>query len=100
MQFIINKEVEKVFLPNKIIMFGSYAYGYPTFDSDIDLIVLLSFNGDEIQKAIEIRKSIKHKFPLDLIVRKPEILQKRIELGDFFLMEIIQKGVVLFERAS
>ncbi len=91
------QEVVEKFYPEKIILFGSYAYGEPTPDSDIDLLVILPLEGEPVDKAIEIRLAIDYRFPLDLLVRSPEHLQQRIEMGDFFIQEILQKGRVLYE---
>ena len=43
--------------------------------------------------------AIKPRFPIDIMVRKPEELKQRLELGDFFLREIMEKGKVLYEAA-
>lgn len=91
------QEVVDKFQPEKIILFGSYAYGEPNQDSDVDLLVILPVEGEPVEKAIEIRQSIDYHFPLDLLVRSSEQLQKRVEMGDFFIQEILQKGRVLYE---
>ncbi|MEL6777668.1 MAG: nucleotidyltransferase domain-containing protein [Cyanobacteria bacterium J06597_16] len=90
-------EVIEKFQPEKIILFGSYAYGEPNLNSDIDLLVVLPFEGHPVTKAIEIRHAIDYHFALDLLVRSPQQLQKRLEMGDFFIREILQKGRVLYE---
>lgn len=91
------QEVVEKFQPEKIILFGSYAYGEPTQDSDIDLLVVVNFEGHPAEKAIEILHAIDYHFPLDLITRTPKHLQQRLEMGDFFIREILQKGRVLYE---
>lgn len=91
------QEVVEKFQPDKIILFGSYAYGEPTSDSDIDLLVILPFEGEPVSKAIEIRLAVDYHFPLDLLVRSPDHLQKRVEMGDFFIQEILHKGRVFYE---
>lgn len=95
-QDFCQEAVEK-FHPEKIILFGSYAYGEPTQDSDIDLLIILPFEGIPAQKAVEILLAIDYHFPLDLLVRTPVEIQKRLEMGDFFIQEILQKGRVLYE---
>src|SRR5438105_280658 len=62
------------FHPEKIILFGSYAYGRPTADSDVDLLVILPFRGSDVRKAIQIRARFDSPFPLDLLVRKPAFI--------------------------
>lgn len=90
-------DIARKFKPEKIILFGSYAYGKPNADSDVDLLVVLPFEGKEHHKAVEIRLATHAGFPMDLLVRTPEKLQQRIEMEDFFLREITQQGKVLYE---
>ena len=82
--------------PEWIILFGSHAYGTPTADSDVDLYVILPFEGHPTDKAIEIAQRIDPSFPIDLLVRTPEVVRRRITLGDFFLREILENGQVLY----
>jgi predicted nucleotidyltransferase len=91
--------VARQFKPERIILFGSYAYGKPTADSDVDLLVVMRHNQRNVEKAIEIRLALDAHFPLDLLVRTPERIQERIALGDFFMREIVTKGEVLYEAA-
>ncbi len=93
----LSQQIAEKFQPDRIILFGSYAYGQPTEDSDVDLLVILPFEEMPVQKAIEIRREIKSPFPLDLIVRTPEQIQQRLGMGDFFIQDIIQKGHILYE---
>jgi predicted nucleotidyltransferase len=88
------------FHPHKVILFGSYAYGSPTPDSDVDLLVVMPDGGDPLTKAGEIRSRVPRTFPLDLIVRDPETLRWRIEQHDWFLKEIDERGVVLHEATD
>src|SRR5437867_138509 len=60
--------VAREFRPLQIILFGSYAYGRPRPDSDVDLLVILPFRGNDVAKAIEIRSRFDTPFPLDLMV--------------------------------
>lgn len=97
----IRKYVHKVaqrFDPDRIILFGSHAYGEPTSDSDVDLLVVMEFESRPVDMAYEIRRVVESSFPLDLLVRRPSDLRRRIELGDFFLKEIIENGKILYER--
>jgi len=57
------------FKPERIILFGSYAYGTPTADSDVDLLVVMRFEEDSARKATEIRQVVRAGFPVDLLVR-------------------------------
>jgi uncharacterized protein len=93
------RRVARQFKPEKIILFGSYAYGQPTEDSDVDILVIMPFEGRNPEKATEIWMATKPKFPIDIMVRKPAELKKRLKMGDFFLREITEKGKVLYEAA-
>jgi predicted nucleotidyltransferase len=93
------RRVAKQFHPQKIILFGSYAYGKPTEDSDVDILIVMPFKGRNPEKAAEIWMATKPKFPIDIMVRKPTELKKRLEMGDFFLREVVEKGKVLYEAA-
>ena len=94
---VFANQIAKQFNPEKIILFGSYAYGNPTEDSDVDILVIMPFTGRNPEKATEIWMATKPKFPIDIMVRKPEELKKRIKMGDFFLREVVEKGKVLYE---
>ena len=93
------ERIAREFEPERIILFGSYAYGTPTEDSDVDLLVILPFEGNHTHKAIEILNKADPRFPIDLLARTPEQVRWRVEQGDFFLREITQKGKVLYESA-
>ena len=90
------KEIARRFKPERIILFGSYAYGRPTPDSDVDLLVVMPFHGKGFRKAAEIRCQIDANFPLDLVVRTPGEVSRRVALGDFFMREATEKGEVLY----
>ena len=92
------RQIAEKFKPDKIILFGSYAYGKPTQISDVDLLVVMDSSIKENQLSVTIRKAINYHFGLDLIVKTPKSLSSRIEMGDFFLKEILQKGKVLYEQ--
>jgi predicted nucleotidyltransferase len=91
------RQIAEKFRPNKIILFGSYAYGKPTPVSDVDLLVVMDTNLKEIQQEINILRNINYHFGLDLIVKNPKSLQERITLGDAFLKEIMNKGKVVYD---
>ena len=91
------RQIGRQFKPQKIILFGSYAYGKPTEDSDVDILVIMPFKGRNPEKATEIWMATKPKFPIDIMVRKPGELKRRLKMGDFFLHEITEKGIVLYE---
>jgi len=87
------------FHPLKIVLFGSHATGQPTADSDVDLLVIMPFEGSPARKAYEIDLRLRHRFPLDVLVRTPEYLEQRRALNDFFIREIMETGQVLYDAA-
>jgi predicted nucleotidyltransferase len=97
--YALADRIVQEFQPERIILFGSYAYGTPTPDSDVDLLVIMPHEGKAIYKAIEILKKVKPSFGIDLIVRSPEELEQRLAWNDFFLREITEKGQVLHAAA-
>ena len=84
------------FKPERIILFGSYAYGKPRQDSDVDLLVVLPHKDIAARMASEIRLALPHDIPIDVIVRSPEKFRERLKMNDFFMREIAEKGLVLY----
>jgi len=90
------REVAEKFQPEKIILFGSHAYGKPHIDSDVDILVIMRCR-NELDQAFKIRLAVSAPFPLDIIVRTPHNMKWRLAEGDWFLREIVAKGKVLYE---
>jgi predicted nucleotidyltransferase len=86
------------FHPKRIVLFGSHAWGTPTRDSDVDLLVILPFEGKPWRMALAIRERVHPGFPLDLLVRTEAQVNDRLRRNDSFLSEIVTKGKVLYER--
>ena len=90
-------QVADEFHPERVILFGSYAYGKPTPDSDVDLLVVMPHSGPAALQAAQIRNRIHAGFPLDLLVRSPETVRQRLALGDHFIEDILSRGKTLYE---
>lgn len=93
----LSERIAQEFRPVRIVLFGSYASGEPNEGSDIDLLVVLRFEGKAAYKASEIRNRIRADFPLDLIVRTPEQVEDRLKNNDWFMRDIFEKGRTLYE---
>ena len=93
------RQVAQRFQPNKIILFGSYAYGQPHADSDVDILVIMPAR-NQIDQAVRIDQAVDAPFALDLIVRTPRNMDWRLKEGDDFLREIVAKGKVLYEKTD
>jgi predicted nucleotidyltransferase len=87
------------FQPEMIILFGSYAYGTPHADSDVDILVVMPAR-NQLDQAVKISLDIDLPFPLDIIVRTPVNMRWRLEEGDSFLREVVSRGKVLYEKAN
>ena len=86
------------FQPEKIILFGSYAGGQPRPDSDVDLLVVLPFEGKGFRKSLEILNRIAPEFPVDLLARRPDDTARRYAEGDPLIREALDRGKILYER--
>jgi uncharacterized protein len=79
----------------KVILFGSRARGEAGEDSDADILVLTR---NSRLKALDVRRRIRHKLPLDLFVMTTKRFSERLKAGDFFLMDVDEQGVLLYAR--
>ncbi|MBM4040922.1 MAG: nucleotidyltransferase domain-containing protein [Planctomycetes bacterium] len=91
------RQIADVFRVERIILFGSHADGTPTEDSDVDLLVVASHEGRSWEHAAAIRSRLRPGFPVDLMVRSPEELRARLDMGDDFFREITEHGKPLYE---
>lgn len=102
-QLAIQSVVDQIVLhfhPQKIILFGSYAYGTPRPESDVDLLVIMETQLSNAEQASRICRKIQYRFGLDLIVCTPQYLAQRLEWGDSFLKEITRDGITLYEAPN
>ena len=91
------RQIGEQFGAEQVILFGSYAKGSATADSDVDLLVIGPFKGRSADKSVEIRMKLRPKFPVDIIVKTAEKVHQRAKMGDCFIQEILEKGKVLYE---
>jgi predicted nucleotidyltransferase len=101
------RDVAERFQPDKIILFGSYTYGQPHADSDVDILVVMPTRNEldqavknELDQAVKICLQVDYHFPLDLLVRTPKNLAGRLAEGDSFLREVMERGKVLYEKTD
>jgi len=93
----IVEQIVSRFHPQKVILFGSYAYGEPTPDSDVDLFVVMETEGNPLHTAARISGEIDHPFPMDILVETPKYLAEALAEKDLFETEVMTNGVVLHE---
>ena len=96
----LSQHIAKEFDPDKIILFGSHAYGTPGEDSDVDLLVILPFEGKPLDKSLEILNRVDPRFPIDLLARRPDDSARRYAEFDPLIRDAFDHGVVLYERHS
>ncbi len=97
----IAKHIAEKFDPEQIVLFGSHAYGKPTAWSDVDLLVVMDTPMGEFETSLAVMKSLpKISFHVDVVVRSREVIERRKKLHDWFLIDITEKGKVLYERSN
>ena len=95
------QKIARAVNPEKVILFGSYAYGRPTPDSDVDFFVVISGKTKQNRRntAFNASKALDPRpFPVDILVRSSGQIWPRIRQGDFFLEEIMKKGQLIYEK--
>ena len=93
----VAQQIVERFQPQQVILFGSYAHGQPTTDSDVDLLVIMETEEQPLHTAARISAAIDHPFPLDILVFTPSMFKASLERKGVFATEVATKGVVLYE---
>lgn len=97
--WMIRNRIVSNYKPEKIILFGSHAYGRPNKHSDFDLFIIKKTRKDAFERSREVSDLFYPRdFAMDIIVRTPVEVRRRLALGDFFYAEILSKGQVLYEK--
>ena len=100
----IKEIIKKDFNPEKIILFGSYAYGNPKENSDIDIFVIKDIERNQIREfklliLDKLRKIIvNNKIDIDILVNNRTNIDERINMGDLFYKEVIDKGRIIYAK--
>jgi uncharacterized protein len=89
-------DVAREFLPEKVILFGSYATDSARAESDVDLLVVMTEEVSGVRVAADIITRLKPTLPVELIVRSSRQIKERLALNDFFLREIMTTGKELY----
>jgi uncharacterized protein len=95
---IVSLIVER-YEPVKVILFGSYAYGKPTHESDIDLLIIKNTEKSPLERWMEVKKILReksHDVPISPVVLNEKELRERLMLKDFFIDEILTRGTMLY----
>jgi predicted nucleotidyltransferase len=91
------RRIAAEFKPEKVILFGSHATGTATADSDVDLFIVRRFRGDSVRQSVAMQLKLRPAFPVDLIVRSPSDVRRRLLMGDTFVRDILGDGLVLYD---
>ncbi len=97
----VARRIVEAFDPERIILFGSYASGEPSPDSDVDLLIVMENGEPPARRSARVAHTLLDiPFPIDIIVRTPEELQHRLDIGDYFIQDILDRGQILYEQAQ
>jgi uncharacterized protein len=91
------RRLAREFEPKRIILFGSHASGTPRPDSDVNLFVIIRFQGRSLRQSVEMLRRLDPPFAVDLVVRTPEEVEQRLQHNDFFMQDVVRRGTVLYE---
>lgn len=93
------RRIVQALRPERMVLFGSYAYGHPTPDSDVDLLVILRTSAPPTERYLAVSRLLRPRpFPADVLVKQPREIERALRSGDFFIREILTRGRVLYER--
>jgi predicted nucleotidyltransferase len=97
----IQKIVDRLvshYSPQRVILFGSYAYGTPDADSDLDLLIVKETDKRPLDRWMEVKRLLRDRrrtVAVSPLVYTPQELERRLAMNDFFIQEILEKGQVL-----
>ena len=97
----IAERIGREYKPQKVILFGSYARGRPTEDSDIDLFIIKDTDARMVDRFVEVKRLIydpQLRIPVSPLVYTPKELEERLNMGDDFVKEVMDEGQVLYEE--
>lgn len=97
----IARKIVDHFRPDQIVLFGSYAYGEPKTDSDLDLLVIMDTEMRPAARSAAVARICRPKYvAMDIVVRTPEEIQTRLRDFDPFLEGIFKFGRTLYKSAG
>ncbi len=95
----ITRRLVTGYSPKTIILFGSFAYGSPDADSDIDLLIVKETDETFLKRMTHVRglaSGAHPSIPFEPLVLTPSEVQERLDAGDQFIAEIVERGEVLY----
>jgi uncharacterized protein len=94
----LGEQIALRFHPERVILFGSHARGTAEEHSDVDLLVILPFEGKNFRKSLEILNHLNSRLPIDLLARRPDDVQRRYAEGDPLIRDALNHGKVLYAQ--
>lgn len=97
----VAEKIRREYQPEKIILFGSYAYGEPTEDSDVDLFIVKETDKRRVDRFLAVSRVLyehDRRVSISPLVYTPKEVEERLALGDDFVLEVLTKGKVLYAR--
>ena len=91
------RQIATAYQPAQIILFGSHAYGRPTPESDVDLLIVLGDDQAPLPSPYQMRQRLKLYAPVDLHIRTASEVARRLREGDMFMREVVERGKVIYE---
>lgn len=89
----------RAYKPEKVILFGSYAWGRPSRSSDVDLLIIKNSRKPKHHRITDVERLLyPSPLPTDVLVFTKKELASRLSLGDFFFTRIIREGKTLYEK--
>jgi predicted nucleotidyltransferase len=99
---LIDRIIQKIktyYQPEKIILFGSFAWGKPLKDSDVDLLIIKDTSEKHRERMLTVRRLLSEEnglIGIDILVYTPDEINKRLEIGDSFISKILKKGKAVY----
>ena len=95
----ISEKIAKKYKPEKIYLFGSFVWGKPNFDSDVDFFIIKKTKKKKFDRQLQVRKIVSGELPVDILVYNQEEIGERLSLGDLFLKKILNQGKLIYDAA-
>jgi len=97
----VTDKIVRALKPEKIFLFGSYAYGNPGKDSDVDLLIIMKSSERPVKRRTRASRLFWDRpVPMDFVVKTPSEIAERMSMGDFFIKKILTKGKVLYDKKT
>lgn len=96
----VTERIVDALTPEQVILFGSYAHGKPTPDSDVDLLIVMETEERPSKRRRAVSRLFRERpFPMDIVVRTPAEMKQSMERVDPFIHDVLERGKVLYERS-